>query len=592
VKAYYLFVCLNAAAAMVALTAPALILGMMFTMIGIPLAFYLMVAPAITIVLLPAVIVQFVVFPLMSRHRDRLDGGTGILLSILIVLAGNAAIAVPFWRSGKADLDAIVSRDVSAMLTPISGLVGVVTDGGGYYSSLDCLDLCQRLLLSGTADRVVLTWTAEDMEVPLADRQATQWHMERRRVCPGVKLETNADTLIVPGEPERAIGVPKPVDVMNRAISEGNCLIREEGNYGQPDFSILDVNVRLGTAVGHRLALIRHDLTGDVTLAQVTAARSTAIGWLVLPMPEIGMNTQAFDLWRPKMTKNFSGPYDTGPDLATFLTTALGVNLAVITPDDGTATREQLRAVLEAPGPVPDSAEALIASFFRSFQFGTMTDPADQELLLAILGRPEVNLPWYTSTGLPPPSPETVELYDQVADLTLARLPVPKRAFYTGEAIDNLLDRLPAEVIKARSDLVLRLAADPEVRFLNSRIVARLSEVGAAAGPLLIDILRQPPPTSTGDMAYFEREAWSDQRLWAFVALCRGGQIFFDLKPDLQALLDADKVGHMSHIQLTALLRIGFKQGELAARLSPSDSAPTSDLDRAAKEAASDDCER
>jgi hypothetical protein len=523
-KAYYWLLAVLSVCALIVLFAPALLLILMFTGVGVPLAVLLGAAPAVAAVLLPAAFLQATILRIAPGVRRISQGGLGVLVSIGIVLAVDAGLALSARQGGLANLEALLAEDRKPDTPPsLSGTVGIVVDGDPYGLGLyECPDLCQRLLLTGSADQVVLAHANNVPKVAAPDKYATVWRMERRDICPEVALNTNTGTMAIHGEPEARWGATRPVDLMNLKIAAGNCLIREEATYGRPDFTILHVNVRSGPAMGSSAALFRHEGADDVLIARQTVASADVIGPLLLPVPEVRMQGPSrIGLWRQRVTPNEIGHSEKEADFASFLTGTLGLDLALVTSESGSAVRDQIRAVLDQPGPLPDSFEPLVASFLQSFPFGTMTDAADQDLLLRILARPEISLPWWTSTGLPRPAPENTELYGKVADLTFARLPVSVGDSSTGEAVDGLIDRLPAEVIKARSDTVLRLAADPKVRLLNSRIVSRLSGVGSAAGPLLIDLLQEPERTFTGDLRFLEHEAWQDQQTWSFVALCR-----------------------------------------------------------------------
>jgi hypothetical protein len=583
-KVYYWLLALVSVFAVIGLAAPALILGPMFTGVGIPLALLLGAAPALAAVLVPAAFLQLTVFQAIPRVRDATRGGLGVLLSIGVALALNAALALVGRESGVADLESLVAEDRAPEQPVIlSGTVGIVVDGDPYGLGLfECPDLCQRLLLTGLADRVVLAHAKNVPEVPPPDKYAIAWRMERRDVCPKVRLNTNSGTLVIKGEPERSIGATRPADLMHLEVATGNCLIREETPYGRPDFTIVDVNVRQGAAQGRSAALIRHDAPRDVILARQTLASADVLGPLILPLPDLSMNGPSdVEVWRETVSPNQIGRNAAPGSFADFLTGTLGLDLVLVTADSGATVRDKVSAVLDQPGPVPGGAEPLIASFLQSFAFGTMTDPADQDILLRILARPEISLPWWTSTGVPRAAPDNAELYAKVADLTFARLPVAERDFSSGEALDGLIDRLPAEVIQARSEVVVRLAADRTVRFLNSRIVSRLSDVGSAAGPVLIEVLREPRPGGTGDLSHFQDEAWKDQRMWAFTALCQGGPVFAGIKTDLRDLMLADGSQFKSEVGLTALLRVGYTHDELVRLLAPDARL----LDRAAQEA-------
>lgn len=312
-----------------------------------------------------------------------------------------------------------------------------MVDGNPYGLGLfECPDLCQPLLLKGLADRVVLAHADYVPEVPPPDQYAIAWRMERRAVCPKVRLDTNAETLVIPGVPERSIGSTRPVDLMNLEVAVGNCLIREETPYGRPDFTILDVNVTQGAARGRSASLIRHDATGDVTLARQTLATADVIGPLVLPVPDLSMNgPSGVGAWRETVSPDQTGRGRAPGSFADFLTGTLGLDLALVTADSGTTVRDKVSAILDQPGPVPDSAEPLIASFLQSFAFGTMIDPADQDILLRILARPEISLPFWTSTGLPRAAPDNAELFAKVADLTNSLMALLRVGFTREELV-------------------------------------------------------------------------------------------------------------------------------------------------------------
>lgn len=244
-KAYYWLLAVLSVLALIGLAAPDLILGLMFTIIGIPLAFILLFAPAIATILLPAAVLQATVLRAIPGFRGHAQGAFGVVLSIGIALVVNAVLALSARQGDIADLEALLAEDRSPDTPPLlAGSVGVVVDGDPYGLGLyECPDLCQRLLLTELAEQVVLAHAQGLPEVPAPDQYATIWRMERRALCPEVALNTNSGTLAIPGEPERTVGSVRPVDLMNLEMAAGHCLIREEAIYGRPDFTLLDVNV-------------------------------------------------------------------------------------------------------------------------------------------------------------------------------------------------------------------------------------------------------------------------------------------------------------------------------------------------------------
>jgi hypothetical protein len=261
-RAYYWFVAVVAAFALLGMSAPTLILGLMFTGIGIPLAFLLGAAPALAAVLVPAAILQSTIFRAIPGLRATTDNFAGVLLSVGIALAGNAALSLGARQSGIADLDALAAGDlVPGTPLELQGSVGVVVDGDPYGLGLfECPDLCQRLLLTGIAERVILANADRVPEVPAPDRYATIWRMERRGICPAVSLNTNSASMVIPGVVLRLAADPSVRLLNSRIVSR----LSDLGAEAEPVF--LDVLSEPPPEGGVDLAYFRHEAWSDQRL--------------------------------------------------------------------------------------------------------------------------------------------------------------------------------------------------------------------------------------------------------------------------------------------------------------------------------------
>lgn len=111
-KAYYISVSIVAVCALVGMAAPTLIIGLMFTVVGIPLAFILAAAPAVAAILFPAALLQATVFQAIPRVRDATRGGLGVHLSVGAAFALNAAVALVGGKAALPILSAL-SRNIA-----------------------------------------------------------------------------------------------------------------------------------------------------------------------------------------------------------------------------------------------------------------------------------------------------------------------------------------------------------------------------------------------------------------------------------------------------------------------------------------------
>lgn len=103
-KAYYWVLAVLSVCALIGLAAPALTIVLLISIVGIPLAFILLLAPAVATILLPSAVLQATVLRAIPSLRGRVQGALGVFLSIGIVLALNAGLALWTRQSDVAHL--------------------------------------------------------------------------------------------------------------------------------------------------------------------------------------------------------------------------------------------------------------------------------------------------------------------------------------------------------------------------------------------------------------------------------------------------------------------------------------------------------
>jgi hypothetical protein len=203
--------------AAITLAMPSFVVVAAITIVGLPLAFALMLAPFAFIVSLGSWFIG----------RKLALGRTGYVLGLGAMVI---ALAVPpyFINAGLEQRAAsLVAQDRDTLRKPLRAKVLAVRDGKAphfYRDETRCDGLCMRALLNGVAERIL--FVAQDLNEPLNGAMpARSFRMEKRADCPTVRLKGGHD----PIEDRRSFaqGRKHVHELMQLEIAKGSCLIEE-----------------------------------------------------------------------------------------------------------------------------------------------------------------------------------------------------------------------------------------------------------------------------------------------------------------------------------------------------------------------------
>ncbi|MBU6157103.1 MAG: hypothetical protein KJS87_09235 [Alphaproteobacteria bacterium] len=230
-------------AAALTLLAPSIVILVAITVIGIPLAIALALAPLVFIVSLGGAL----------AHRWLKVGAMGYVIGAGATLL---LLSVPA-HFINADLSRrmseLVADDRDTFSPPLkAGTIAIRQDLEGWFERGEtrCSGLCMLLLLDGHAARVM---TLDGGVTPDIDptRKVLSFRMERRDRCPYVKLSSSNEMYFISEEPGGwSRGLDQKTNQRMRAqIGLGNCLIQETVALGLADAIISVGAVNRGLSV-------------------------------------------------------------------------------------------------------------------------------------------------------------------------------------------------------------------------------------------------------------------------------------------------------------------------------------------------------
>jgi hypothetical protein len=179
---YDRFLIVLVALGLLSLGAGFLVLALIFSIIGIPLAYVVLALPSCALVLGLGRIVDL----LLLRRILPDNGVTGVIaIALVLLLAGVSLVAN---QTQSIQMLAMQSGDHDNIVLPLpEGTLAYVSQA----KTLDCSDFCQRLLLTGQAQKVLVAEAgAAQAETLNPETPAQSWRIEDRASCPTVPLGT------------------------------------------------------------------------------------------------------------------------------------------------------------------------------------------------------------------------------------------------------------------------------------------------------------------------------------------------------------------------------------------------------------------
>lgn len=225
----------------VTLTNPVLPLLAMLTVIGIPVAIFMMAAPTLLIFLS----LSGVVYWATGQRKISLVIGCVVALVVMAI--------PPLLIDARLDAQrtALILHDHNDLNPPIKHQVIAIR--ANFVSSASntrvptCEDFCLRALLTGLSAQVIELQTDIVPEEINPLRLAPSFRMERRKNCPSMPLENEAGQIDIEAEHYMVAANGKTfvtpskynaVSLMKDQIAQGNCLISEQAELGIADFVI------------------------------------------------------------------------------------------------------------------------------------------------------------------------------------------------------------------------------------------------------------------------------------------------------------------------------------------------------------------
>ena len=592
-RGYDFFLVLLAGLGLVSLGAGDLTIGLMFTLIGIPLAVLILALPSIALVLCSARILDRA----LLRHLVPGIGPTGYI-AVGLVLVALAGLSLTANQMQGSQIVALQRGDHNDLRLPLTGETIAYVSG---TPSVLCGDFCQRLLLAGQAKQVLVTIGSSALaEGPLDPATPAQsWRIEDRPTCPPVDLPRDG-TIRIAGAPTGNDALRADL-VMRAGIAAGHCLIGGLTTLAGADVVITDVTMRTSVSPNHagfslgddlisasrRAVWVRTD-AGLTEQARWTHVSATKMFPLALPVVHASMNSGS--------DAGFARSWATGlapdPGFGHLVSQTLGLRLSL---DDiplatGPTGEDPLLANLQKSGTLDANTLLLAANRIEAMgQTATQTD-ADRTLFLQVFGDPRVPVQHGYATAVAvllrdaPP-----DFAPAVAGLGFARLDglllpdlnlgalsfaeqakVLKRVNPTKATIGHVGDvlaQLPPSAVKPYGPAIFALARDRENRTEPYRLLIHLGTFGDSGARALIGLLADAD--NLDPKRHFTNNQWQHAYLAAMIGLCRMGREAAPVLPDLLKLADSGELklsgGPLGRLTVITLIRLGQPAATLPA---------------------------
>ena len=518
--------------AAISLFAPSVVIVAAITIIGLPLAFALMLAPLAFIVSFGSWLIG----------RAIMLGRTGYAIGFGAMLL---ALAVPpYIINGKLEgsVAALVAQDLDTLSKPLHAKVIAVRSDRALPFSRDetaCDGFCMRALMNGAAERIL--FVNQDLNEPLSTQMpARSFRLEKRAECPAVELRDGHDE-IKEKDKQHAFERKTASELMQLEIAMGNCLIEETVSLGTADVVLSRGTVHRGdsviaagldlsadTVTANRLSVHQRDATGFREIFRRTGVVAHLLMPLLAPTVEGGSELRAYAvLARTTERKNLESQYESAPDWSGFLTGRLGLDLALRDGASDEATRQVLTKGIASVGPVSDSAAKLAADFINGLSRKEKLSADELPLVRSVLTDTRFSVPRGAWAAVRNAGDAGDDYFEAIAASMFLRLasiadtddgkPYPAWRDEAGY-IAGVVRELPAAtVLKHRADLDW-LARQERLRVWAYPALVRLNEFGADAAPTLLWLM---------DEAVRLKDAYSDNWNNTYVAgltgLCRMG---------------------------------------------------------------------
>ncbi len=554
--------------AAITMVATRMISVFMITIIGIPIALYLMAAPFLFLVVLGTY--------LMRRFT-----GAGLIGTIAALVATLGLLAVPPYVANRkldASARAQVAGDRDDGTKPAARVFAVRAPK--YYrqtkDALNCDGFCQRALMNGVAERVLVV--DQDLNTALERSQMVDsFRLEQRASCPPVNLPQVQDPIEIQDERKDFKG-KRADELMQLEIAKGNCLIAQKVPLGLADIVLSVGTAKKGdNALTAGLALFADTVKADrismherqgadfVETYRKTFVTTYKLAPLYAPSAEGGSELKMYPaLLRFPEKINITQKYYEKPDWTAFLTQRLGYDLALRRSDAESDTRTVLKDAVLRTGEASSVPAPVAEDFFEGINKKNKMVTDDFALARQLFEDERFPVAGRASAAIRNAQGAGQDYFDAIAIAMFKRLRThaaagtvkPDSGWHKElSSIGDVLAAMPrATILKHRADLDW-LAHDDAVRVQAYQALQRFADFGADGVEPLIFLIDDAQRYRDGN-----DNAWQHPYLAGMTGLCKLGA---DGSAAIQPLfdrLDSEVLanwGSYQRLNIHTLVRMG-----------------------------------
>jgi hypothetical protein len=551
--------------AAITLLAPSVVVIAAITVIGIPIAIALLLAPLVFIVSLGA---WFIGRALRLGYAGYAIGVGAVLLALAVPASLiNASLEQRAASFTAEDRDAL-GKGLHAKV------IAVRSDTARFgHDETACDGFCMRALMNGVAERVL--FVQQDANAPLdAATPARSFRLEKRTACPAVDLRGGHDEI---KDEDRPRGSKRKYahELMQLEIAKGNCLIEEPARLGDADVVLSRGTVHRGksviaagldptadTVTAKRLSVHVRDGHGFRETYRRTSVITHFLTPVLAPTAEGAAELRAYAvLARTTVRQNLPSQYETEPDWSGFLTGTLKLDLAL---RDG-AAEEDTRQVLAqaAAGTVSEGTDKLGHDFLDGISRRRKMSAEDYPLARSLLTDLRFSVPLNAWAAVRYAAEADESYFDAIAGAMFQRLANiaanddgKRYPDWQDEAryIAAVVRELPAAAILKHRQELDWLAKQERLRVWAHPALVRLHEFGGDAAATLLMLMDEAVRLKD----VYDTD-WNNTYVAGLVGLCRmgpAGQAM--IGPIYKRLASGAMVKHGSYWDLTIQTLVGM----------------------------------
>lgn len=584
----------------IAITIPSAPILLMFTVFGAPLAVLVFFGPPVFSILMP-LFGLYMIIPGSRRGRLLIASLlTGLILS-LPSLWLNVTI--------KAAAEAWTRQDHNTIELPLRyASIGLKKRYNYEREASQCDDLCLRVLLTGTANRFLISFSDRPDLPPTGKESALEFSLQRRDECPAVRFKPGFGAFDIPddrkdGEKANAI------DLIQLRMATGECLIQRSTSLRDADIVIargqvkqgvtwLDAGFKLDADTITAFRTTVHSRSGAGSYEEIyrqTSIRYLEFGPLLMPVINSGSEFKtAPGFMRFNQEINWSGERYAPPEMTGLLTETLGLDLALRGDQVGDRIADTIDRALQEDR-APTAAEwSAFSTYVERLVLGSRTVP---EPLYQLSLRVMQDLRY-------PPPPILGAMTRQASkngakgDLQLLAQVIVKRA-QTGvtwsvgpsdniaslwSRIGSALLQMPIDILQPYKSELFEIARKPDAQVYGWSALSHLSIFGEEAAPTLLYLVNTG---LSGGKDKFKSIEHEHPYLAGMTGLCKAGASARSVLPQMRLWWEQGLLpngGSHGKLVVSTLAGLGMSAEELWPRYSQGLSNPTrSDLDRLVK---------